>query len=150
MMKILTIALLLCGPAFAKLDSFRNVLTGKAPLTQDALNSMYTSFKAEFADPEVERFLLARGGDRRAIFEANVRDIVAHNSARDQTWQKGINAFSEMSDDEFVQYYGIIKKDQVCTVAPPEGAKKQGLKVNLPDRWDWRDFGVVTPPKNQG
>jgi cathepsin L len=111
---------------------------------------LYTAYKADFRDPEVERFLLARGGDRRAIFEENVRDIVAHNSGRDQTWQKGVNAFSEMTDEEFVQYYGIVKKDQVCTVAPPEGAKKQGLKVNLPDRWDWRDFGVVTPPKNQG
>ena len=115
------------------------------------MNTLYTEYKNEFRDPEVEKFMLSRGGDRRAIFEATVREIVAHNTKGQHTWEKGINAFSEMTEEEFIQYYSIVKKDQVCTVAPPEnGALKGSKKVTLPDRWDWRDFGVVTPPKSQG
>ncbi len=85
------------------------------------MSTLYSEYKKEFRDPEVEKFMLSRGGDRRAIFEATVRDIVAHNSKAQQTWEKGINVFSEMTDEEFMQYYTIVKKDQVCTVAPPDG-----------------------------
>ena len=44
------------------------------------MNTLYTEYKNEFRDPEVEKFMLSRGGDRKSIFEATVRDIVAHNS----------------------------------------------------------------------
>jgi hypothetical protein len=44
------------------------------------MNSLYTEYKNEFRDLDVEKFMLSRGGDRRSIFEATVRDIVAHNS----------------------------------------------------------------------
>jgi len=75
------------------------------------MNNLYTEYKNEFRDPEVERFMLSRGGDRRSIFEATVRDIVAHNSKGQKTWEKGINAFSEMTEEEFMEYYTIVKKD---------------------------------------
>lgn len=51
-----------------------------------------------------------------------------------------------MTDEEFVQYHSIVKKDQICTVAPPS-SKNGAAKYNIPSSWDWRDFGVVTPPK---
>lgn len=44
------------------------------------MNSLYTEYKNEFRDPNVEKFMISRGGDRRFIFDATVRDIVAHNS----------------------------------------------------------------------
>ena len=55
-----------------------------------------------------------------------------------------------MTDEEFIQYYNIVKTDQVCTVSPAQSYREGTKKFNLPTRWDWRDFGVVTPPKNQG
>jgi hypothetical protein len=36
---------------------------------------------------------------------------VAHNSKGQHTWEKGINAFSEMTEEEFMEYYTIVKKD---------------------------------------
>jgi hypothetical protein len=75
------------------------------------MNSLYTEYKNEFRDPDVEKFMISRGGDRRSIFEATVRDIVAHNSKGQQPWEKGINAFSEMTEDEFMEYHTIVKKD---------------------------------------
>ena len=83
MMKIVTLGLLFCASALAKLDSYRNVLFGQAPLTQEVMNSLYADFKNEYQDSEVQKFIREKGGDRRAIFEANVKDIVSHNTGRD-------------------------------------------------------------------
>lgn len=58
--------------------------------------------------------------DRKEVFERNLREVIAHNSkAKAHSWLKGINAFSDMTHEEFAQYYSIVGKDQICTVAPP-------------------------------
>lgn len=47
-------------------------------------------------------------------------EVIEHNKDETQSWKKGINAFSDMTFEEFTQFYHIVGKDQVCTVAPPE------------------------------
>ena len=81
MIKIVTIALLSCA-SYAKLEAFNNVLNGQAPLTQEVLSSLYSEYKNEFKNHEIETFLASRGLDRRAIFESSVRGIIAHNTDR--------------------------------------------------------------------
>jgi hypothetical protein len=76
----------------------------------EVMNSYYTEYKNEFRDPDVYKFILSRGGGRRYIFEVTVRDIVANISKGQQTWEKGINAFSEMTEEEFIEYHTIVKK----------------------------------------
>jgi hypothetical protein len=61
--------------------------------------------------------------DRRAIFESNVKDMVSHNSKEGKLWDMGLNEYSHMNFEEFVQYFNIVKKDQICTVAPPSTLK---------------------------
>lgn len=115
---------------------------------------MYAQFLEEFggnAHNDVRIFLKGRAvSDRKAIFAAAIREIAQHNSDHTATYQKGVNQFSDMTHEEFVQYYNIVKKDQVCTVAPPSDPATAKKAASLPVNWDWRDFGVVTPVKNQG
>ncbi len=60
-----------------------------------------------------------------------------------------MNEYSHMTFEEFVKYFNIVKKDQVCTVAPPSSnADLKGKKRGMPAGWDWRNYGVVTPVKN--
>lgn len=113
---------------------------------------MYEQFLIEYggnraADPIMKTFL-GNNDNRKSIFASTVRDIIDHNADLSNTWQKGINQFSDITHEEFTQHYGIYKKDQVCTVAPPPGDALTSLKVSVPTSWDWRDFGVVTPVKN--
>jgi C1A family cysteine protease len=134
-------------------ETFSAVLSGKESLTEATLDQMYTAFQSEYGslraqeDRNIDKFL---GGsvDRKAIFSETVREVIKHNTDPQNTWEKGINAFSDMTHEEFNRYYGIVKKDQVCTVAPPSIASYD-LSA-LPVNWDWRDFNIVTPVKNQG
>ncbi len=43
-----------------------------------------------------------------------MRGIIAHNSNPANTWKKGINRFSEMTHEEFVEYYHIVGDNQDC------------------------------------
>lgn len=133
---------------------FSGVLKGKEPLTEAILDDLYAAFKAEYGsirhteDAYISKFLGQSPVDRKAVFASTVRQIIQHNSNPENTYEKGVNAFSDMTHEEFMGYYGIVKKDQICTVAPPSLASYD--MSAYPVNWDWRDFGVVTPVKNQG
>jgi cathepsin H len=90
---------------------------------------------------------------RKEIFAAKLRDIIQHNSNPSMNWQKGLNEYSDMSDLEFTNYFNIVGDAQQCSATYESAKKTVPLEVNLKDvpaHWDWRDFGVVTPVKNQG
>jgi hypothetical protein len=72
---------------------------------------------------------------RQAIFDANVAVIAAHNADATQTWKKGINKFTDMSDEEFNKYYLNSYKGQGSL----EG-KRMHVRSNRPMALnvDWR------------
>jgi hypothetical protein len=47
------------------------------------------------------------GADRRAIFGETVREIIRHNADSTNNYKKGINAYSDMTDNEFMSYFNI-------------------------------------------
>ena len=96
------------------------------------------------------RYINSINADRKSIFAATLKSIVQHNSDPENTWTKGINPYSDMTHQEFIDYFNIVKADQVCTVAPPPSQKLGDQLKYVPASWDWRDFGIVTPVKNQG
>ena len=64
---------------------------------------MYTQFVQEFRGGSVSSVK-----ERRATFENKVKAMVAHNTDTSKTWKKGINEFSDMTHEEFVQARRIV------------------------------------------
>ena len=51
---------------------------------------------------------VSTGLDRREIFAAKLTEIIAHNRDPAFHWKKGLNAYSDMTDEEFMQYFHIV------------------------------------------
>ena len=81
---------------------------------------------------------------REKIFLANLAKINLHNSNEHKTYEMGLNQFSALTQEEFVQQYlGTI----VPTEAIVEVEHKDDISVG---DVDWTTQGAVTDIKNQG
>ena len=84
------------------------------------------------------------------IFRQNLKEILEHNSIIGKNFTMGVNQFTDLSPEEFKADYanglglGVFGVEKTaCKTYAPTG------KV-VPDSWDWREHGAVTPVKNQG
>ena len=103
---------------FAAVQSdYSHILNGKAPLTQETLDAMYLQFRSEHTYLPSSHY---NSTGRKANFEAKVREVINHNKDETVSWKKGINEYSDMTEEEFVNYFNI-KADQECsaTKRPP-------------------------------
>ncbi|CAE7231560.1 unnamed protein product [Symbiodinium natans] len=87
---------------------------------------------------------------RKAIFEANLRKVQAHNAEYRQgrhTWFMAMNELADLSEEEF-------GSKRATKLGPADG--RPMLQLDAEDRkpnptaMDWRSKGVVTPVKDQG
>ncbi|GBM81367.1 Cathepsin L [Araneus ventricosus] len=87
---------------------------------------------------------------RRLIWEQHVADVVRHNLQYDlglHSYRKGINEFSDMEHHEFVRTFNGYRRQ---LGKPSNGSNWIPLSnVQIPDKVDWRDQGLVTGVKNQ-
>lgn len=118
----------------------------------------FSSFSSSFSSPSsvLERFAEFRARFRRryaspaefehrlAVFQIN-EEFVAATNAQNLSWTLGMNAFSDMTADEFKKYASssVGSKMGGCTKFISTGAK-------VPDSVNWVDRGAVTSVKDQG
>ncbi|KAI3719037.1 hypothetical protein L6452_19926 [Arctium lappa] len=83
---------------------------------------------------------------RFEIFKANVENIEAFNSVGDKSYKRGMNAFTDLTNEEFrASRNGFkVQSDFRTTVF-----KYENLTA-VPSTMDWRKKGAVTPVKDQG
>ncbi|XP_021368888.1 cathepsin L1-like [Mizuhopecten yessoensis] len=84
-------------------------------------------------------------------FSKNLDVIREHNKKYqrgEKSFYLGINNFTDMELEEFVQYNGLLKRKPVKT--SDCGKFLEPNFLTLPEEVDWRTKGYVTPVKNQG
>jgi C1A family cysteine protease len=80
---------------------------------------------------------------RERIFLENFAKINAHNSNEYNTYEMGLNQFSALTTEEFVQQYlGTIVAESSNDIESAEDVKVGDV--------DWTVQGATTPVKNQG
>jgi len=88
--------------------------------------------------------------ERAGVFNRNLIEIKKHNSDPSFTWKKGINQFTDQTEDEFKQYLGLnkallyLQKEQYTRPLYTYTPAVPPVSV------DWREKGIVTPVKDQG
>ena len=124
-------------------EKFALHLNGAVELEEAALKEMYLQFSTEFQKP-------ADFGKRFDIFKDTVKRIAEHNSNPDRSWSMGIGKFSDITDEEFFEKYGL-NADQDCS-ATEHNILLLPKYEDYPTNYDWREQkdNPVTPVKNQG
>ena len=78
-------------------------------------------------------------------FKNTIQEIVQHNSLKDKTYTMGLNQFSDMSNEEFLKLY-TMQAEQKCSATAAYSERLSNIAI--PDYFDWRDKGKVSPVKN--
>merc|ERR1711970_405364 len=112
------------------------------------LNSQWTKFKADF---EKVYSTPAEEALRKATFAQNLAKVEEHNK-KGLSWTEGINHFSDLTKEEFVNLYasGRTRTAGPRAAVDYQRQKKQNKMSDLPAEVDWRTEGVVTQVRNQG
>lgn len=92
------------------------------------------------------------------VFRANAEHVDAVNRAGNRTYKLGLNQFSDLTDDEFVEaYLGYQHQNghhpEEDTAVPSSSAMSKDAALyndqDLPDSVDWRAQGAVTEVKDE-
>ncbi|EFA07480.1 procathepsin L [Tribolium castaneum] len=122
--------------------------------TSDAssLNEKWENFKQKHG----RNFLFSKEEFfRKSLFQKKLQEIEDHNERYRkglETYEMGINKFSDYTDDELFSYtHGLQLPSElpepIIKISP--NATLSLSRAGLPSSFDWRSRGVITPVKNQ-
>ncbi|KAG5895259.1 hypothetical protein JTB14_036414 [Gonioctena quinquepunctata] len=87
-------------------------------------------------------------------FKTNIKDIRKHNRSFKrnlETFEKGINEFTDLTAHEFKLRYGLFESKNIEIY---KSSYKPNISTSVnssnPEYFDWREKGAVTPAKDQG
>lgn len=110
--------------------------------TIDEFNAWKIKFQKVYANDEEDAY-------RMKVFSDNKEMINRHNEEAEQgkhTFTLGINQFADLTIEEW--------RDTLTLMERGDGERKlqdeEKEKIDLPDSVDWRNYGYVTPVKDQG
>jgi len=109
--------------------------------TEDKTWKQFVSFQGKFNKKYND---LQELEYRFKIFVSNLATITSHNLGN-ETFTMAINQFTDLTPDEFKKQFaeGLISQDNSC-------GTYISSNYNVPDTFDWRQEGAVTPVKDQG
>lgn len=62
----------------------------------------------------------ATGVDRKAVFARKVAEIIKHNQKPNAPYKKGLNAYSDLTENEFFDYFNLVGAEQHCSATTPK------------------------------
>jgi len=90
--------------------------------------------------------IMMNSKDVSKTLKKNLAFIESHNKRKDATFKVGMNQFGDMTNTEFASMFNGVKVPKGYT----HDATFVSTNAKLPDSWDWRTQGAVTPVKDQG
>lgn len=140
-----------CGTLGIVLLGFVLVVAGAT--NQTAWNSYKLAHNKNYGSDAEEQA-------RKNIFQSNLERVIEHNKLFEKgyvSYKKGLNSFSDMSDEEFsIQMYGtnastiVVNSDNSIDGIGAPVTSFDESDVEIPDSIDWRTKGAVTPVEQQG
>ena len=128
-------------------ENFKTYLHGEKPVDHAVFMDMWRSYERSIGKESPNS--AADEFTRLNNFEASVHRVIEHNSQPGVAYKKGINTFSDMSDEEFRAHYQIkelgVEAEQHCSAT---GRQSVAKVTDLPTTWDWRDHNGVSPVKD--
>ena len=88
-------------------------------------------------------------------FKENLRKSQEHNEMmhhNNETYETSLNEFAMLSHEEFIRHYLNDKLNETrpnSTAEDVAPTTQNDFKI-IPDKFDWRSFGLVTSVKSQG
>jgi len=111
----------------------------------------YEDFKKQFPNKDLTEKERMR---RKETFDKQKKEIDEHNKLVDEgiitLFRRALNKFSDLLYDEFIKDHTGYSNGQGTGQMESDLFEAVSSHDKFPKAFDWRSFGAVTPPKDQG